>query len=104
LKNQLQSLSFIAEIANSLESRPSATHEESTDLPSGPEPKLDKAHNNRAGNNEGTDSTLGNKQEGVLPRSVAEQKRFRNGRDGVYARLKLIRLKGKESTKPSRSL
>ena len=83
------------DIANSLESRPSATHGESTDLPNDPGPKLDRAHNSRAGNNEGPDSTLGNKQQEAPPRTEEEQKKLQNGRDGVYARLKLIRLKEK---------
>jgi len=104
LKKELQSLSFIADIANSLESRPFATHGESTDLASDPGPKLDRAHNNREGNNGGPNSTLGKKQEGVLPRPVAEEERSRNGRDGVPARLKPIRLKEKELTELGWSL
>ena len=101
LKKKLQSLSFIADIPNSPESRSSPTHGESNGFPSGPGPKLDKAHNNREGNNQGADSTLGNTQKGVLPRSVPEQKRSRNGRHGAPARLKPFRLKEKGSTESS---
>jgi hypothetical protein len=98
LKNKLQSLSFIDDIANSLESRPSATHGESTDLASNPGPKLDKAHNNQEGNNRGPDSTLGNKQQEAPPRTEEEQEKSQKGRDSVRARLKPIRLKEKGLT------
>jgi len=101
LKNQLQSLSFIGDIANSLESRPSATHGESTDLASDPEPILDKAHNNREGNNWGPDSTLGNKQQEAPSRTEEEQQKSQKGRDGIRARLKPIRLREKGSTESS---
>jgi hypothetical protein len=103
LKNKVQSLSFINDIANSLGSRPSATHGESTGLPSNPVPKPDKAHNNREGNNSEPDSTLGNKSKGA-PTRTEEEERSRNGRGGDHARLKPIRLKEKELTKSSRSL
>jgi hypothetical protein len=98
---KLQSPSFIVDIANSLESKPFATHGESTDLPGDPGPKLDKARNNREDNNLGLHSTPGNKQREGLPRSGVGQKRTRNGRDGVRTRLKPIRLKEKGLTESS---
>jgi hypothetical protein len=74
LKDKLQSLSFIADIPNSLESKPFASREESTGLASGPGPKLDKDHNNSlARSNWVADNTLGNKQQEALPKRVAEE-------------------------------
>jgi hypothetical protein len=90
--------SFIVDIPNSLESKSFASQKESTDFPSDPGPKPDRAYNNREGNNWGPDSTLGNKQQEALPRTEEEEERSQNG---LGARLKPIRLKDKGLTEPS---
>jgi hypothetical protein len=70
----LRGNSLIADIPSSLESRPFANPRESTYLPSGRGSRLETDRNsNPAYRHRVADSTLGNKQEGALPRSVAEQ-------------------------------
>jgi hypothetical protein len=99
LKFFLQSLSFIANIPNSPESRTFASQKESTDFPSGRGSKLDMDHNNNLDHSQpAADNTLGNKQQGALPKRVGEQQKTRNG---PGARLRPIRSKEKWSTESS---